>query len=410
MAGWQNFVSSRWDVSIFFLLVAVSCCPILLVVVWVPPCFEMFSKIHPIHCLHWDIRELWRGCLILLPNSCDQNTTTKLQQYWSAQPMPAKKHHQHCGKLHWLPNRCIFLRSAAVQTRQVLQFVLWTVQAKIQKIVPKEGISQRHAKPQPEKRSWILCFLGSPAHYISNSQALQGSSYIIHDYVNDVTMPYYACKLISTDLGWVTNCQMLGSRTPELHWLSQSAACRVPALSPSLRSAHLCTKACGVHPIGPLTSEKWNKLNKHKQTLNKRKAAELWRRAGVLDFLPVALSTFRSCTLHAVTLRFERKKKTMDCMGVLFEAQKQGSDDHSLPISHPAHPMFQGLIHAISRPLSDFPEVVGYLMKEFCIVFRRLQDKLMEINESNLRIFQRFELVCSLKTCNWVWHAINRII
>jgi hypothetical protein len=34
----------------------------------------------------------------------------------------------------------------------------------------------------------------------------------------------------------------------------------------------------------------------------------------------------------------------------------------------------------------------------------------MEINESNLRIFQRFELVCSLKTCNWVWHAINRII
>ena len=246
----------------FSLRVAVSCCPILLVVVWVPPCFEMFSQIHPIHCLHWDIRELWRGCLILLPNSCDQNTTTKLQQYWSAQPMPAKKHHQHWGRLHLLPNCCIFLRSAAVQTRQVLQFVLWTVQAKIQKIVPKEGISQRHAKPQPEKRSWILCFLGSPAHYISNSQALQGSSYIIHDYVNDVTMPYYACKLISADLGWVTNCQMLGSRTPELHWLSQSAACRVPALSPSLRSAHLCTKACGVHPIGPLTSEKWNKLNK----------------------------------------------------------------------------------------------------------------------------------------------------
>ena len=119
-------------------------------------------------------------------------------------------------------------------------------------------------------------------------------------------------------------------------------------------------------------------------------------------YLPHSSETYGSCTLHAVTLRFERKKKTMDCMGVLFEAQKQGSNDHSLPISHPAHPIFQGLIHTISRPLSDFPKVLGYIMKEFCIVFRRLQDKLMEINESNLRIFQRFELVCSLKICDWV--------
>lgn len=112
-------------------------------------------------------------------------------------------------------------------------------------------------------------------------------------------MPYYACKLISTDLGWVTNCRMLGSRTPELHWLSQSAACRVPALSPSLRSAHLCTKACSVHPIGPLTSEKWNK---HKQMLNKRKA-EPWR-AGGLEFLPVALSTFRTQAKHSEAVHF----------------------------------------------------------------------------------------------------------
>lgn len=102
MAGWQNFVSSR-DVPICFFT---SCRLILLVVVWVSPCFEMFSQIHPIHCLHWDIRDLHGGGLILLPSSCDQDTTTKLQQDWSAQPMPAKKHHQHCGRLHWLPKCC----------------------------------------------------------------------------------------------------------------------------------------------------------------------------------------------------------------------------------------------------------------------------------------------------------------